>query len=104
MQAEDQGVGLSACMVRIRPEAGGRRSIGRSWCKRVRQVEFPTTIEADALSAMLDREHAAAVTVASRDLLFFFPVESPRLDEVEQVDARWLDEPPVSFRIRATFP
>jgi hypothetical protein len=56
-------VGPSACVVRICPQAGGRRSVGRSWGKRVRQVEFPATIEADAVGAMLDREHAAEVTV-----------------------------------------
>jgi hypothetical protein len=63
VQGEDQGVGRSACMVRIYPEADGRRSIGRSRCKRFRQVEFPATIEADSVRTMLDREHAAEVTV-----------------------------------------
>jgi hypothetical protein len=63
MQGEDQGVGPSACMVRIRPEAGGRRSVGRSGCKRVRQVEFPSTIEADPVRAVSDREHTTQVTV-----------------------------------------
>ena len=55
----------SACMVRIRPEAAGRRSIGRSWSKRVGQVEFPSTVEADPVGAMFDREHAAEVTVTA---------------------------------------
>src|SRR5260370_36167368 len=63
MERQDQGLGLSACMVRIRPEAGGRRSIGGAWCKRVRQVEFPATIEADSVGAVFDGEHAAEVTV-----------------------------------------
>lgn len=63
MQGEDQGVEPSARMVRIRPQAGGRRSVGRSWCKRVRQVEFSSAIEADAVGAVFNREHAAEVTV-----------------------------------------
>jgi len=63
MQGKDQGVGRSACVVRICSEAGGRRSVGRSRCKRVRQVEFPSTIEADAVCAVFDGEHAAEVTV-----------------------------------------
>jgi hypothetical protein len=57
--------GASACVMRIRPQAGGRRGICRSCSKRVRQVEFSPTVEADLVRAAFDREHTAEVTVAA---------------------------------------
>jgi len=37
---------------------------------RVRQIEFPSTVEADAVGAAFDREHTAEVTVpAAKDKL-----------------------------------
>jgi hypothetical protein len=55
--------GASACVMRIRPQAGDRRGICRSCSKRVRQVEFSPTVEADLVRAAFDREHTAEVTV-----------------------------------------
>jgi hypothetical protein len=50
-------------MMRIRSQAGVRGSVGPYWRIRVRQVEFPSTVEADPVCAVLDREHTADVTV-----------------------------------------
>ena len=52
------------------PKRAAARSIGPSWRMRVRQVEFPSTVEADLVGAVFDREHAAQVTVpAAKDKL-----------------------------------
>lgn len=52
-------------MMGICRETGDLRIIGRPCCKRVGQVEFPSAVEADLVRAVLNREHAAEVTVAA---------------------------------------
>jgi hypothetical protein len=59
----------SVHMMGIRSPPGGMK-IGRPCSKHVGQVEFPSAVEADAVRAMLDREHTAEVTVpAAKDKL-----------------------------------
>jgi hypothetical protein len=53
----------SAGMMRIGPQTSVRRSFGPSWRKRVGQLEFVSTVEADLICAVLDGEHATHVTV-----------------------------------------
>ena len=62
--------GASARMMRIRPQAGGRRNIRRSCSKRVRRVECSPTVKADLVLSTFDREHTAELTVpAPKDIL-----------------------------------
>jgi hypothetical protein len=58
----DQSAGASACMMKIRPQAGSP-SVGWSCSVSVRQVEFSSTVEANPVCAVFDREHTAEVTV-----------------------------------------
>lgn len=50
-------------MMRIARQAGDLRSFGRSYSDNIRQVEFPSAVEANPVCAVFNREHAAHVTV-----------------------------------------
>jgi hypothetical protein len=50
-------------MMGICPQARVPRSGGQYGRVRVRQIEFPSTVEADTVCTAFDREHAAEVTV-----------------------------------------
>lgn len=50
-------------MMRIGRQTGGLRSVGRSYFESIRQVEFPSAVEANPVCAVFNREHAAQVTV-----------------------------------------
>jgi hypothetical protein len=54
-----QSAKSSACMVKTRPS---RERFGRI---RVRQVEFPSAVEANPVCAVFNREHTAEVSVAA---------------------------------------
>jgi hypothetical protein len=49
--------------MQIRPQPCGWRSVGRFFSKRVRQVEFPSALDANAVRAVPDGEHTAEVTM-----------------------------------------
>jgi hypothetical protein len=63
----DQSAGASACMMKIRPQAGSPRGVGWSFPESVRQVEFSPAVEANLIRAVFDREHAAQVTVSAAE-------------------------------------
>jgi len=51
-------------------QAIGTQGIGIWRCLQIRQVEFPSTVEADLIRPVFDREHAAEMTVpAAKDKL-----------------------------------
>jgi len=52
-------------MMKIRPQARIPRVVQWSCSSSVRQVEFPSTVEANLIRAVFDREHTAEVTVAA---------------------------------------
>ena len=52
-------------MMKIRPQARSPRGVGWSCSVSVRQVEFPSAVEANAVRAVFDREHTAEVAVAA---------------------------------------
>ena len=84
MQRMDEGAGLSASMARIRPQVRVRSSVGSHGHVCVRQVEFLSTVEADPVGAVVNREHTAEVTVpAAKDKL-----ENPQ-QRFHQSCARW---------------
>jgi hypothetical protein len=50
------------------PVLGGGSSVSGPYGHvRIRQVEFPTTVEADLIRAMFDREHTADVPVPAAE-------------------------------------
>ncbi|MGC2329375.1 MAG: hypothetical protein WA604_21875 [Candidatus Sulfotelmatobacter sp.] len=67
--------GVSARIAKLDHRAGVQRSIESRaieshGCVRVRQIEFPSTVEADLICAVFDCEHTAEVTVpAAKDEL-----------------------------------
>ena len=51
----------SACMVKLRPRADDRGTVGPYRRTRGRQIEFSPAVETDPVSTVLDREHTAQV-------------------------------------------
>jgi hypothetical protein len=69
MQRQDQTSIASARTMESRPKMDIRRIIGPhgSVRVRVRQLEFPSTVEADPVGAAFDRKHTAQMAVPASE-------------------------------------
>ena len=58
---------ISPRMMSLRCQAGRGQRVDLFWPLRVWQVEFPSTVEANFVGAMFDREHATEMTVPAAE-------------------------------------
>jgi hypothetical protein len=59
--------GVSTYVMRVRLQGRAQRNGRPFWRIRIRQVEFPSTVETNLIRSVFDREHPAEVTVAAAE-------------------------------------